>query len=82
MGFLKKRYHWLIALIVLLQLFVLGGFFNNQPPVFVERYSKKTCLNRMANETDIKGAIVYLASDASAYLTGASIDLDGGYSIK
>ena len=60
----------------------LGGFFNNQPPVFVERYSKKTFLNRMANETDIKGAIVYLASDASAYLTGASIDLDGGYSIK
>ena len=29
MGFLKKHYHWLIALIVLLQLFILGGFFNN-----------------------------------------------------
>ena len=60
----------------------LGGFFNNQDPVFVERYSKKTFLGRMANETDIMGAIVFLAADASAYLTGASITLDGGYTAK
>ncbi len=57
----------------------LGGFFNNQNKTFVERYSNKTLLGRMANETDIKGAVVFLASDASAYLTGASINLDGGY---
>lgn len=60
----------------------LGGLFANQNPLFVERYSKKTCLGRMANMTDLKGLIVYLASDASAYMTGASIPLDGGYSIK
>ena len=49
---------------------------------FVERYNKSTMLGRMANGTDIKGLIVYLASDASAYMTGAVIPLDGGYSAK
>lgn len=60
----------------------LGGFFNNQPEKFVERYSKKTFLNRMANESDIMGAVVFLASDASAYITGADIAIDGGYCAK
>ena len=60
----------------------LGGFYNNQDEKFVASYSKRTFLKRMANETDIMGAIVYLASDASGYLTGANIALDGGYSAK
>jgi len=60
----------------------LGGLFNNQDPEFVKRYSKKTFLGRMANETDIMGMIVYLASDASAYVTGTVIPIDGGYSAK
>lgn len=60
----------------------LGGFFNNQPEAFVERYCAKTFLGRMANETDIKGAIVFLASDASSYITGSSMEIDGGYTAK
>ena len=60
----------------------LGGLFNNQPELFVEHYNAKTPLGRMANQTDLKGLIVYLASDASVYMTGAIIPLDGGYSIK
>jgi NAD(P)-dependent dehydrogenase (short-subunit alcohol dehydrogenase family) len=60
----------------------LGGFFNNQNPVFVERYSQRTFLKRMANDTDIMGIIVFLASDASSYITGAAIPVDGGYSAK
>ena len=60
----------------------LGGFFNNQPELFVKRYCAKTFLNRMANETDIMGAIVFLASEASSYITGSSIEIDGGYSAK
>lgn len=60
----------------------LGGLFNNQDPRFVERYSRKTFLKRMANQTDIMGIIVYLASDASAYTTGAVINVDGGYTAK
>ncbi len=60
----------------------LGGLFDGQPEDFVERYSKKTMLGRMANDTDLYGSIVYLASDASAYVTGAIIPVDGGYSAK
>ncbi len=60
----------------------LGGLFNNQPEPFVKRYSENTMLGRMANDTDLMGLIVYLASDASLYMTGAIIPLDGGYSAK
>lgn len=49
---------------------------------FKERYAKKTFLNRLANENDIKGIVVFLASEASAYITGAIIPLDGGYTAK
>ena len=60
----------------------LGGLFANQHPAFVENYSKATYLGRLAVEEDVKGMIVYLASDASKYLTGTVIPLDGGYSAK
>ena len=59
-----------------------GGFFNNQDPIFVERYNDRTFLKRMANDTDLVGAVVFLASDASAYLTGTVIPVDGGYTAK
>jgi NAD(P)-dependent dehydrogenase (short-subunit alcohol dehydrogenase family) len=59
-----------------------GGFFNNQDATFVTRYNARTFLGRMANETDLKGVVVLLASDASAYITGAAIPVDGGYTAK
>lgn len=55
-----------------------GGLFNNQPERFVENYIEKVPLQRMANEDDIKGLIVLLASDAGAYINGENIMMDGG----
>jgi NAD(P)-dependent dehydrogenase (short-subunit alcohol dehydrogenase family) len=55
-----------------------GGLFNNQAQQFVENYSKKVPVGRMANNDDIKGLAVLLASDASAYINGENILMDGG----
>jgi NAD(P)-dependent dehydrogenase (short-subunit alcohol dehydrogenase family) len=49
---------------------------------FAERYAKRTFLGRMAGDTDLMGTIVYLASDASLYVTGVNIPVDGGYTAK
>ena len=59
-----------------------GGFFTDQNPRFVERYNARTFLGRMANRTDLKGVVVFLASDASAYITGANIPVDAGFTAK
>lgn len=56
-----------------------GGFFSNQPQQFLENYCKKVPSGRrMANNDDIKGLIVLLASEASAYINGENILMDGG----
>lgn len=56
-----------------------GGYFNNQPEAFVQRYSERAPLKRMMGHDDLQGAVVFLASDASAYVTGANLMVDGGW---
>jgi NAD(P)-dependent dehydrogenase (short-subunit alcohol dehydrogenase family) len=57
----------------------LGGVWRNQPESFHERYIDRTPLGRMATEEDIKGAVTYLASDLSNYVTGENLVVDGGW---
>ncbi len=55
-----------------------GGIFRSQPEVFVKRYIEKTPAGRMAEEDDFRGAIAYLSSDMSRYVTGHNLVIDGG----
>ncbi|MBZ4190880.1 SDR family oxidoreductase [Niabella beijingensis] len=55
-----------------------GGLFNHQPEQFLKNYTKKVPLGRMANNDDIKGLMVLLASEAGAYINGENILMDGG----
>lgn len=59
-----------------------GGFYDGQDDRFVKRYNARTFLERMADENDLAPAVVFLASDASSYITGVNLPLDGGYTAK
>jgi len=59
-----------------------GGFLSGQPEEFVRRYSDQTFLGRMGNDTDLGGSVVFLLSDASRYITGVNLPVDGGYTAR
>jgi NAD(P)-dependent dehydrogenase (short-subunit alcohol dehydrogenase family) len=58
-----------------------GGVARGQPDSFVDRYKSRTPLGRMAREDDFRGAVAYLASDMSAYVTGQVLRVDGGWGV-
>jgi NAD(P)-dependent dehydrogenase (short-subunit alcohol dehydrogenase family) len=57
-----------------------GGVFNGQPEVFLSRLRQLIPMDRMANKDEYQGAILFLCSDASSYMTGTNLVVDGGRS--
>ena len=58
-----------------------GGVFDHQDRRFVKNYERKVPLGRMANSVDMACAVLFLASEASAYITGTTLMVDGGWTI-
>ena len=58
-----------------------GGIFDNHTDPFLERFNKLNPMGRMGNKEDLSGALIYLSSDASNYVTGHNLVVDGGWTI-
>lgn len=58
-----------------------GGVYDGQPNDFVNKVTNLIPLNRMADKNDYKGAIVFLCSEASSYMTGSNLIIDGGRTV-